>query len=133
MRPSLLGVIMTFVTTMVPVSATATSLKGFWRMDDPLEGMQAVLEIYQCRGQSTFCAKIAAVVGPNIDRHSMLNSELLRDFAPQQDGSYKGKLKMPSGRLPALNTVVEPRTEDSLSFKACFLGQCRSGTLSRLY
>ena len=133
MRHSILGVLMTLGALGVPLAATATSLKGFWRMDDPLEGMQAVLEIYECRGQSSFCAKIAAVVGPNIDRHSMLNNELLRDFKPQRDGTYKGKLKMPSGRLPALNTVVEPMTKDSLSFKACFLGQCRSGTLSRLY
>ena len=133
MRLSILGVLMTLGALVLPVWASATSLKGFWRMDDPLEGMQAVLEIYECVGQNSFCAKIAAVVGPNIDRHSMLDNELLRDFKRQRDGTYKGKLKMPSGRLPALNTVVEPMTEDSLSFKACFLGQCRSGTLSRLY
>lgn len=113
-------------------AAHATGLEGFWRMDDPLEGMQAVLEVYNCEEDSALCAKIAAVVGPDIDPGRVLNSELLRGLKVQADGSYIGNLKMPTGRLPALRTTVEPMNDNSLSFKACFLGQCRSGTLSRL-
>jgi uncharacterized protein (DUF2147 family) len=113
--------------------ASAASLKGYWRMDSPLEGMQAVVEVYECMGGKALCGKVAAVVGPDIDRRSMLNQELLRDMKKQRDGSYKGKLKMPVGPLPALNTTVQPKGRDHLSFKACFLGQCRSGTMSRLF
>ena len=101
-------------------------------MDRPLEGMQAVLEVYNCDEESVFCARIAAVVGPNIDPKTMLDSELLKDLKEQEDGTFKGKLKMPAGRLPALNTTVEAVDTDQLSFRACFLGQCRTGTLSRL-
>ena len=113
-------------------AANAKDLKGYWRMDDPLEAMQAVLEVYTCRGERTLCGKIAAVVGPGIDRSAYLNSELLRGFTAQRDGTFKGKLKMPVGRLPARKAVVEPRSQNSLRFEACFFGQCRSGTMSRL-
>jgi hypothetical protein len=134
MRLMSLGLISVCMALLAPLaSVSATSLKGYWRMDDPLEGMQAVLGVYRCSGGDTLCAKISAVVGTNVDRRAMLNSELLRDLKPQRDSTYKGKLKMPKGRLPALNTIIEPQDQDSLSFKACFLGQCRSGTLSRLY
>jgi hypothetical protein len=134
MRHLSLSLISVCCALFAPLSfASANSLTGYWCMDNPLEGMQAVLEVYSCQGGDTFCAKISAVVGPDIDRHSILNSELLRDLKPQRDGTFKGKLKMPKGRMPALNTTVEPKDDDSLSFKACFLGQCRSGTLSRLY
>ena len=127
------ALIAALLAAIMPASATARGLEGFWRMGDPMEGMQAVLEVYMCGGDSTLCGKIAAVVGPGIDRRAYLNSELLRGFKVQRDGTYKGKLKMPVGRLPALNTVVEPRSQDSLHFQACFLGQCRSGTMSRLH
>ena len=44
----------------------------------------------------------------------------------------KGKLKMPAGSLPVMNALVQPTSRDNLTIKACFFGQCRSGTLSRL-
>lgn len=114
-------------------SAAAASLKGYWRMDAPLEGMQAVVEVYACANDTALCGKLAAVVGPNVDRRSMLDQELLRGLKKQRDGSYKGKLKMPVGRLPALKATIRPKGRDRLTFKACFLGQCRSGTMTRLF
>ena len=132
MRTRVLALFAGLLAAMTPPAAKARGLEGFWRMDDPLEGMQAVLEVYTCRGESTLCGKIAAVVGPNIDRRDYLNNELLRGLKAQRDGTYKGKLKMPVGRLPALNAVVEKRGQNSIHFQACFFGQCRSGTMSRL-
>lgn len=132
MRLKFIAVAFAALSAFAASSASAASLKGYWRMDNPLEGMQAVLEVYNCANDKALCGKIAAVVGPGIDRRSMLNSELLRGLKRQTDGTYKGKLKMPSGSLPALNATVEPRGENSITFKACFLGQCRSGTMTRL-
>ena len=132
MRTKLFGMALLILSVFAATPASAASLKGYWRMDEALEGMQAVLEVYNCNGDKALCGKIAAVVGPDINPRDMLNSELLRDLKRQKNGTYKGKLKMPVGPLPALNATVEPMNDGRITFKACFFGQCRSGTMSRL-
>ena len=118
-----------FAALFISGSASANPLKGYWRMDAPLEGLQAVIEVYDCRDNKGMCGKMVAIAGP--DRQH-LNTELLRGFKPTRNGAYKGKLKLPEGGLPQLNATVEPMSADRISFKACFLGQCRKGTMSKL-
>lgn len=113
-------------------TAQANGLHGYWRMDSPMDGMQAIVELYDCGDEAMMCGKIAAVVGEKINRQEVLYRQLLHGLRRQPDGSYKGKLKMPAGRLPVMNALVEPASQDNLTIRACFFGQCRSGTLSRL-
>ena len=112
--------------------AQANPLQGYWRMDSPMQGMQAIVELYNCGEDAVLCRKIAAVVGEKINRREVLNRQLLHGLRRQPDGSYKGKLKMPAGSLPVMNALVQPASRDNLTIKACFFGQCRSGPLSRL-
>ena len=63
--------------------AQANPLQGYWRMDSPMQGMQAIVELYNCGEDAVLCGKIAAVVGGEIDIE-VLNRQLLHGRVASQ-------------------------------------------------
>ncbi|MDA8553002.1 DUF2147 domain-containing protein [Alphaproteobacteria bacterium] len=127
MRAFLISLIATITTA---TSASAVDMRGLWLDNKDWDGVQAVVQMYDCEDGVGLCARIVRAYKGELVAGQQ-NYLLIRNLQPQRNGSFKGIINPPVSFVGDSTVDIKLIDERNLSYSSCFLPFCK-GTMTKL-
>jgi len=127
MRALLLSLIASITTA---TSAFAIDLRGLWLDNKAWDGVQAVVQMYDCEDGVGLCARIVRAYQGELAAGQQ-NYLLIRNLEVQRNGTMKGIINPPVAFVGDSEVKIKLIDERNISYSSCFLPVCK-GTMTKL-
>ena len=111
-------------------SASAIELRGLWLDNKEWDGIQAIVQMYDCEDGSGVCARIVRASSGELAAGQQ-NYLLIRSVQQQRNGSFKGIINPPVSFVGDSNVIIKKIDDRTISYSSCFLSVCK-GTMTKL-
>lgn len=130
MRVVLISLLATLSTALTATTALALEMRGYWLDNKAWNGVQAVVQMYDCEDGNGLCARIVqAYQGELAD--GWANYLLIRNLQPARGGALKGIINPPVAFVGDSEVTIKVTDEQTISYSSCFLPVCK-GTMTKL-
>ena len=111
-------------------SASALEMRGLWLDNKAWDGVQAVVQMYDCEDGDGLCARIVKAYQGELAAGQQ-NYLLIRNVQQQRNGSFKGIINPPVSFVGDSNVTIKIVDDRTISYSSCFLPVCK-GTMTKL-
>ena len=130
MRVTLLSLLAALCSTLTATTASALEMRGLWLDNKAWDGVQAVVQMYDCEDGNGLCARIVQAYQGELAAGQQ-NYLLIRNLQPQRNGSFKGIINPPISFVGDSEVVIKLMDDQTISYSSCFLPVCK-GTMTKL-
>ena len=130
MRVFLISLLATISSALTTTAASALEMRGLWLDNKAWDGVQAVVQMYDCEDGNGLCARIIQAYQGELAA-GQLNYLLIRNLQPQRNGTFKGIINPPISFVGDSDVVIKLIDEKTVSYSSCFLPVCK-GTMTKL-
>ena len=127
MRALLLSLIATITTA---TSASAVDMRGLWLDNKAWDGVQAVVQMYDCEDGVGLCARIVRAYQGELAAGQQ-NYLLIRSVQPRRAGTFEGIINPPVSFVGDSKVTIKVQDAVTISYSSCFLPVCK-GTMTRM-
>jgi len=127
MRALLLSLIASITTA---TSAFAVDMRGLWLDNKAWDGVQAVVQMYDCEDGTGLCARIVRAYQGELAAGQQ-NYLLIRSVQPRRAGTFEGIINPPVSFVGDSKVTIKVQDAVTISYSSCFLPVCK-GTMTRM-
>ena len=108
----------------------AQDLRGVWLDNKAWDGVQAVVQMYDCEDGSGLCARIVRAYHGQLAA-GQENYLLIRGVKPRGAGTFEGIINPPVSFVGDSKVTIKIKDAVTISYSSCFLPVCK-GTMTRM-
>jgi len=108
----------------------AQDLRGMWLDNKAWDGVQAVVQMYDCEDGTGLCARIVRAYQGELAAGQQ-NYLLIRSVQPRRAGTFEGIINPPVSFVGDSKVTIKVQDAVTISYSSCFLPVCK-GTMTRM-